>query len=84
MLPAAREAEVIIGLENMTPGEQGGRFFSQASYFSRFGREFDDPQVGFVYDTGHALMSAGPQALDILAAMGEPSGGLAEQCARAR
>ena len=70
MLPAAREAGVIIGLENMTPGERGGRFFSQATHFSRFAREFDDPQVGFVYDTGHALMSAGPQALDILAAMG--------------
>ena len=71
MLPAAREAGVIIGLENMTPGERGGRFFSQATHFNRFSREFDDPQVGFVYDTGHALISAGPQALDILEAMGE-------------
>ena len=70
MLPAAREAGVIIGLENMTPGERGGRFFSQATHFSRCAREFTDPQVGFVYDTGHALISAGPQALDILAAMG--------------
>ena len=70
MLPAAREAGVIIGLENMTPGERGGRFFSQAAHFSRLAQEFDDPQVGFVYDTGHALMSAGAQALDILEAMG--------------
>lgn len=70
MLPVAREEGVIIGLENMTPGERGGRFFSQAEHVHRCAREFDDPQVCFVYDTGHALMAAGPQALDILAAMG--------------
>ena len=71
MLPAAHAAGVVVGLENMTPGERGGRFFSTAAHFSRFATEYDDPQVGFVYDTGHALLSAGPQALDILEAMGQ-------------
>jgi len=72
MLPPAREAGVVVGLENMMPGESGGgRFFSEADHFNRFSREFTDPQVGFVYDTGHAFLSAGPRALDILEAMGE-------------
>ena len=72
MLPAARQAGVVIGLENMTPGEQGGgRFFSVADHFSRFSSELSDPNVGYVYDTGHALMSAGPDAIRILEAMGD-------------
>jgi len=71
MLPAARKSNVIIGLENMTPGEHGGgRFFSKADHFRRFSKEFPDPHIGYVYDTGHALLSAGPKALDILEAMG--------------
>ena len=72
LVPAAREAQVTIGLENMTPGESGGgRFFSEASHFERLSREFTAPEVGFVYDTGHALISAGSEALTILEAMGE-------------
>lgn len=31
----------------------------------------NDPHVGFVYDTGHGLLSAGERALDILEAMGD-------------
>lgn len=71
MLPAAREAGIIIGIENMVPGETGGRFFSEAEHVRRFAEEKDDPNIGFVYDTGHALLSAGRDALDILEAMGE-------------
>ena len=72
MLPVARQAGVVIGLENMTPGEYGGgRFFSVAGHFARLSRELTDPNVGYVYDTGHALMSAGPDALQILEAMGD-------------
>lgn len=72
MLPVGRDAGVVIGLENMTPGEYGGgRFFSESSHFSRFSAEFSDPGVGYVYDTGHALMSAGPEALGIMEAMGD-------------
>lgn len=72
MLPVAREAGVVIGLENMTPGEYGGgRFFAVAEHFARFSRELTDPNVGYVYDTGHALMSAGPDAIKILEAMGD-------------
>lgn len=72
MLPAARQAGVVIGLENMTPGEHGGgRFFALADHFSRLSRELADPNVGYVYDTGHALMSVGPDALGVLDAMGD-------------
>jgi sugar phosphate isomerase/epimerase len=72
MLPAARRAGVVIGLENMTPGEYGaGRFFSEPGHFTRLSRELTDPNVGYVYDTGHALMSAGPDAIQILEAMGD-------------
>src|SRR5690606_2002247 len=45
LLPAARAAGVIIGLENMTPGEGGGRFFSKAEHFRRFAQECVDPNV---------------------------------------
>lgn len=71
MLPVAKEADVVIGIENMTPGERRGRFCSEATHFRRLAREVTDPNVGFVYDTGHALMSEGSQALKILEAMGE-------------
>ena len=72
LIPVAREAGVIIGLENMTPGESGGgRFFSEADHVARLAREVDAPEVGFVYDTGHAIYSAGPRALETLEAMGE-------------
>jgi len=71
LLPTARSAGVIIGLENMTPGESGGRFFAEAEHIRMFAARVNDPNVGFVYDTGHGLLSAGPRALDILEAMGE-------------
>lgn len=71
MVPVARDAGVIIGLENMTPGTDRGRFMSEAEHFRRVAKEFTDPNVGFVYDTGHALLSAGERAHDILEAMGE-------------
>lgn len=72
LVPIGRDAGVIIGLENMTPGViGGGRFFSEAGHIDKLSREFPDPQVGFVYDTGHALLSAGPDALDILESMGK-------------
>lgn len=71
LLPAARAAGVVIGLENMTPGARRGRYFSEAEHIRRFARDLDDPNVGFVYDTGHGLLSAGERALDILEAMGD-------------
>ena len=72
MLPTAREVDVVIELENMTPSESGGsHFLSALAHSSRFMHEFEDPQSGVVYDTGHASMSAEPQTLDILEAMGE-------------
>ena len=71
LLPAARAAGVVIGLENMTPGDRGGRFFSEPEHIRRFARACSDPNVGFVYDTGHALLSGSSKALDILEAMGD-------------
>lgn len=72
LVPVARESGVIIGLENMTPGESGGgRFFSEPEHIARLSREYTAEEVGFVYDTGHALYSAGSAAIEILEAMGQ-------------
>ncbi len=72
MLPVARQAGVVVGLENMTPGEHGGgRFFALPGHFARLSQELTDPNVGYVYDTGHALMAVGPDAIKVLEAMGD-------------
>jgi len=71
LLPAARAAGVVIGLENMVPGERGGRYFSEPEHIRELARQIDDPNVGFVYDTGHGLLSGREKAVQILEAMGE-------------
>lgn len=70
LLPVARDAGVVIGLENMTPGQHGGRFCSQPDHFDYISDKFNDPNLGFIYDTGHALLSMGDRAHEILEAMG--------------
>jgi len=61
LLPVAESNDVQFALENMLPGPEGGRLGSRPRHFERFATEFDHPHFGFCLDTGHALVSGGPE-----------------------
>ena len=61
LLPVAESNDVQFALENMLPGPDGGRLGSRPRHFERFAAEFDHPYFGFCLDTGHALVSGGPE-----------------------
>ena len=71
MLERAAACGVTVAVENMLPGEAGGRFGSHPSHFEDFAREFGHPNLGFCLDTGHALVAAHEGAHEFPAAMGE-------------
>jgi len=56
MLETAAACGVTVALENMLPGEDGGRLGSRPEHFERFARAFDHPNLGFRLDT-HALVA---------------------------
>lgn len=61
LLPFAESLGFRIAIENMLPAHGGNvRFGSEPEHFERFAREFDHPALGFCLDTGHALVSVGP------------------------
>jgi len=60
LLPAAENLNFTIAIENLLPG-QGGRFASRPEHFTRIIENFAHPNLGFCLDTGHALVSAGPE-----------------------
>jgi sugar phosphate isomerase/epimerase len=60
LLPRAASLRLAIALENMLPGERGGRLGSSPAHFVRFRRAFDHSALGFCLDTGHALVAGGP------------------------
>lgn len=62
LLPVAEQLNYTIALENMLPGDHGGRLGGRPEHFERFIREFAHPNLGFCLDTGHALVAAGPDA----------------------
>lgn len=64
LLPTLQSHGYRIAIENMLPGPDGGRFGSQPVHFERMGQRFDSEHVGFCLDTGHALNSAPPEAVD--------------------
>lgn len=64
LLPVAESLNFRIALENMLPGPAGGRLGSRPEHFERFIREFAHPNLGFVLDTGHALVAGGPARAD--------------------
>jgi len=71
LLPAAEAVNVVIALENMLPGDDGGRICSRPEHFERITREFGHANLGFCLDTGHALVSGGPDGAQAVAeAMG--------------
>ena len=70
LLPVAAELGLTVALENLPPGERGGRFSSDPAHFERIIAEFADPHLGFCLDTGHALIAGGPgRAHDFLDVM---------------
>ncbi|MFH1572059.1 MAG: sugar phosphate isomerase/epimerase family protein [Gemmatimonadota bacterium] len=62
LLPAAAGLGIVVAVENMLPGEAGGRFCSRPEHFERLTREFADPSLGYCLDTGHALVAGGGPA----------------------
>lgn len=71
MLERAAACGVTIALENMLPGDAGGRLGSRPEHFERWARQFSHPNLGFCLDTGHALVAARARAPEFPAAMGE-------------
>ena len=71
LVPVAKRLQLRIAVENMmTPGK--ARYFSTPQDIYSFRTRMDDAEVGFCLDTGHALISMGPERqLEILDAMGD-------------
>jgi len=71
LLPFAASLNLTVALENLPPGERGGRFSARPEHFERIIAEFADPNLGFCLDTGHALIAGGPERahdfLDVMA-----------------
>ena len=59
LLPAAEKLNFTLVLENMLPGDQGGRLCSRPEHFERIATEFGHSNLGFCLDTGHALVAGG-------------------------
>ena len=64
LLPVAEQLNYTIALENLPLGEDGYRLSSRPEHFERFAETFRHPNLGFILDTGHALMSGGPEHAD--------------------
>lgn len=59
LVPVAERCGLTIALENIPAREYGPRFGSLPAHFAVMRERLDYPQVGFCFDTGHALMSLG-------------------------
>jgi sugar phosphate isomerase/epimerase len=59
LLPAAEKLNFTVALENMLPGDQGGRLCSRPEHFGLITAEFGHSNLGFCLDTGHALVAGG-------------------------
>ena len=64
LLPVAEQLNYTLALENLPPGENGPRLSSRPEHFERFIEAFRHPNLGFILDTGHALISGGPEGAD--------------------
>ena len=64
LLPVAEQLNYTIALENLPPGESGHRLSSRPEHFERFIEEFRHPNLGFILDTGHALIAGGSEHED--------------------
>ncbi len=59
LLPAAKELDIILAIENMPARPQpiGQVFCSEPEHFTLLIQEFEHPNLKFCLDTGHALMA---------------------------
>jgi sugar phosphate isomerase/epimerase len=57
-----------LAVENMLPST-GGRLGCEVEHLERIRARHDHPNLGFCLDTGHALVSAGERAMEILRVM---------------
>ena len=64
LLPVADRLGYTIALENLPPSENGYRFSSLPEHFEAMIRAFHHPNLGFILDTGHALISRGREHAD--------------------
>ena len=64
LLPVAERLNYTIALENLPPGPNDGRLSSRVEHFERIEKEFKHPSLGFILDTGHALMAGGTEGAD--------------------
>ena len=71
LLPMAAGLNLTVAIENLPPGERGGRFSARPEHFERMIAEFAGPNLGFCLDTGHALVAGHERAAEIPAAMGD-------------
>lgn len=63
LLPTAKDLDLTVAVENMaSPGRHC--FASIPEHFHEIIREFTDPNLGFTFDTGHALISPGLDRYD--------------------
>ncbi len=69
LLPLAEKLGLVIAIENMLPGPDGGRLGSRPQHFERFQREFGHRHLGFCLDTGHALVAGHERAHEFFSAM---------------
>jgi sugar phosphate isomerase/epimerase len=69
LLPRAQSLGLKLALENMLPGDEGGRFGSRPEHFARILQVSDHPGLGFCLDTGHALVSLHERAHEMFEVM---------------
>ena len=69
LLPLAEELGIVIALENMLPGPNGGRLGSRPEHMNLILTRFRHEHLGFCLDTGHALVAGHERAQEFLEAM---------------
>ena len=70
LLDRAAVLDYTLAVENLPPREGVARFGSRPEHLARIAAAFDHPNLGFCFDTGHALMTAREAIDDYFAAMG--------------
>ena len=70
LLDRAAALDYTLAVENLPPRDGSARFGSRPEHLARIGDEFHHPNLGFCFDTGHALMTSRDAIDGYFAAMG--------------